>query len=314
MKAKYLFSICCCFIAALSYSQNKSSGYKNLDTYYAQHGISVETSDVFTLGEDTNYIDFTIYGGNHYDISIYSPNDEKYNIQTKLIDENGKICAKGTNRIEVDMRFTFGHFSYKLLVYAPKSEKGKELLYVQSYKSFNNSTNDHTKNKTHKGFNTLEGVEIIEQFKNNVVKEIENHLSKALAEQGYKVSEVKVLDAKEPNKVLPYVFYKGNKYYVYAMDALGAAEIFKVVEPERINPFVFDKKQVEREEKEIFRSKDGVVGMTLEEQSRNFSLGIRLAETTNSFGGLSVFVIGYKSKDNSTNDPSKNKSEKAYFN
>lgn len=316
MKVKCFFIIYITLISAFSYSQNKSSGYEQLDAHYAQNGFSVESSDAFLLKEDTTSISLTLCGGSYYNIELYALQDEKLNVQSNLIDSEGKVCAEGTNKIEADLRFTFGEFSYKLLVFAPKSENGKEVLYVQTYKSLTNITEDHTLNKAHNGLYTLNGVEIIENAKNKMVKEIENHLSKAMKSSGYTISKVRALDLKEQDEIIPYTFYRGNKYLIYSMSTIGAAGNFKVVEPEKISDFnmsAITGDTLMTKEKEILVSKDGVIGMTFEEQSRNlWDFGVRLSEKKSSYFGFNVFVIGYQSKDNNTTDPSKNKLEKAY--
>jgi hypothetical protein len=180
--------------------------------------------------------------------------------------------------------------------------------------SFDNQTKDHLKNKAHNAFHTLDGVSKIEKFKTDIVEKIKVHLSQVMNNSGFKVSEIKVMNTKESNNDLSYRFFRENKYQLFGMNSLGEASSFKVVSIQKKQKDLFNDDDFVMEETEISRSNQGTVVMTFENKSRNFwDFVIRLNdETTAQFGGLNVFIIGYKSKNNTSNDPDQNRSEKAY--
>jgi len=312
---RFVLQLAIIFFTSYSFGQGKSSGYANLDAYYANNGYSITESDQLKLSkEDPSVIQLELYGGNIYDLSTYDLNDQKLNTQIQLLDNNDVLCATGTDKIGVDLRFDFGKFTYKLIVSTTESEK--DLLLVQSYVSFDNQTKDHLKNKAHNAFHTLEGVSKIETFRADMVEKIKVHLSQVMNSSGFKVSEVKVLNTEDSKNDLSYRFYRENNYQLFGMNSIGAASDFKVISIEKKRKDLFNEDDFVIEETEISRSNQGAVLLTFENKSRNFwDFVMRLNDDkkNNQFGGLNMFIIGYKSKNNTSNDPDQNRSEKAYI-
>lgn len=298
--SKSIISFCCLLMLTVSHAQNKSTGYEKLDKFYNENGYSIGESDSFSLNDEPYSINLSLYGGSMYNIQLYALDGDLSEIESKLININSELCAKGKDgQIEVDLRASFGHYPFELIVSAPISEKGRSLFYVLSYKAFNNTTTDHLKNQTIKGHYTLDAVDKIEQYKNQVIKEIETNLLKILEEQGFSFSQTKVFDLKKAGGDLSCSLQGGNDYVILATSAKGGFENYKLFEPEKTSPFDRDKVMVE--ERLLMKSEQGIASFSLDKQSQNASeLLIRVdeKEITNSYGGiLSVFVIGNKRKD-----------------
>ena len=297
------------------FSQNVSTGYPDIDQQLHGAGLSVLSSATLRLesqGEVT--VPVTLYGGNLYYVATAYDRANDQPLQVALHDGQGSTYLRGTQGVEMDLRSVHGAFSMKLTLENPHDLPISELLLVQSYKSFTNGTSDHTANAPAKAYYTLEGLSLIEQARQQTVDQIKAYLTTELNKQGYSVSDAKVFLHDAKKSIWPYTFCRENDYIIFGMGGDGQPTVYELIDPATVKENPFGGKPVERDEKIIQVSNQGSVGVSFRDKNPNYwRWSIRPDASQQQFGGFSVYVVGYKSADNTTNQVSNNKPEKYYI-
>ncbi|MBR9920037.1 MAG: hypothetical protein GYB31_04300 [Bacteroidetes bacterium] len=312
---KWLASFLILIFSLSGFSQDVATGFPDIDQQLHQAGLNVLSSKTLKMapqGELT--VPVTLYGGNiYYVATAYDrANDQPLNV--KLHDGNGTTYLSGIQGVELDLRWIHGAFSMELTLQNPHDLPISELLLVQSYKSFNNNTADHTLNALAKAFYTLEGVSLIEEARQKTVDEIQAYLTAELNKQGYSVSDMQVFLHDHKKSIWPYTFCRENDYVIFGMSADGNPTTFELIEPATVKENPFGGEPTEKEEKVIQLSNLGSIGVSLRNKNPNYwNWSVRPLADQQQFGSFSVYVIGYKSADNNTKQISNNKPEKFYI-
>lgn len=309
-----LASLFLLFASLSGFSQDVATGFPDIDQQLHAAGLSVLSSSTMSMnpqGEVT--VPVTLYGGNIYYLATAYDRANEQPITLTLHDGQGSSYARGTQGIELDLRPIHGAFPMKLTLQNPHDLPISELLLVHSYKSLNNNTTDHTLNSLAKDFYTLEGVSLIEAARQRTVEEIQAYLTAELNKQGYSITGTKVFVHDQEGSLWPYTFYRENDYVIFGMGGDGNPRTFELIEPATVKENPFGGSPIERAEKLIQVSTQGSVGVSFRDKNPNlWSWAVRPVAGEQQFGSFSVYVLGYKSADNTTNEVSNNHPEKYY--
>ena len=312
---RWLVSFSILFYSISGFSQFASTGYPDIDQQLHEAGLSVLSSATIKMesqGEVT--VPVTFYGGNLYYVATAYDRANDQPITVELHDGNGTTYLSGMQGVEMDLRSIHGAFSMKLTLQNPHDLPISELLLVQSYKSYTNNMSDHSSNASAKAFYTLEGVSLIEEFRQKTVDQIKEYLTSELNKQGYSISDAKVFLHDGKKSIWPYTFCRENDYVIFGMGVDGQPTTFELIQPATSKENPFGGKPLEKEEKIIQQSNQGSVGVSFRNKNPNYwKWSVRPDAGQQQFGSFSVYVLGYKSADNTTNLISNNKPEKFYI-
>ena len=298
-------------------AQDSSTGIAQIDQQMHRSGYSIlasTPSKVSAQGETS--IPMTCYGGNLYFIGAFYNSASDLPLIIQLSNEKGTVYASDTFGVELDLRNLHGKFPVTLTVKNSNTAMIPELLLVRGYQSVTNFSSDYSANLEEKSFYTVNGVTAIENERKKITSQIDNHLTAELTKQGYTVSARKVIVHDEKNTVWPYTFYRENDYVIFAMGGDGNPASFQLIDPaSKEEPlFSFGDELVEREERIVQESSEGVVGVTFRDKNPNlWEWALRPDYSKQSLGSLSVFVVGYRSSGNTSGKASDNKPEKFYI-
>lgn len=303
------------FFSVFGFSQNASTGYPDIDQQLHGAGLSILSSATLKMepqGEVT--IPVTLYGGNLYYVATVHDRSNEQPLSVSLHDGQGTTYLSGRQGVELDLRSIHGSFSMKLTLQNDHDSPISELLLVQSYKSFTNNTSDHSANAPVKAFYTLEGVSLIEELRQKTVDQIKVYLTAELNKQGYSVTDAKIFMHDGKKSIWPYTFCRENDYVIFGMGGDGQPTTFELIDPATIEENPFGGKPIEKKEKVIQQSNLGSVGVSFKNKNPNYwEWSVRPDAGQQQFGSFSVYVLGYKSADNTTKQVSNNKPEKFYI-
>lgn len=301
-------------VSKVTAAQNLSTGIPEIDLQLKNAGLSLlENATLKIDARAEKNMTVTCYGGNLYYIGTAHNGAANHRLSIEIKNEKGDLYFTGTQGIELDLRYLHGKFPLTLNIKNPNDVTIPEFLLVKAYRSSGNASSDDSANLSEKAYYTLEGVTLIKEEKEKIIKEIELYLTKELTRQGYSVSATKALIHDGKSKVSPYTFYRENDYVIFGLGANGTPASFQVLDPasKRENPFGGE--PIEREERIIQESAEGVVGVSFRDKNPNlWSWAIRPDYNSQNFGSLSVFVVGYHSSGNTSGQVSDNKPEKFY--
>lgn len=311
------FTIIALFLFSSIYSsaQDASSGIAEIDQQAHDLGLSILKSTSLKLSpQEEKTMSITCYGGNLYIIgSFYNWDDLEYPLTIEVINEQGVVSSTGSQEAWLDFRYMHGAFSVTLSLKNPNSKPISDLLILQTYKSVTNITSDHSANLSEKSYYTLDGVTVIQNERQKITSQLEDYLSAELTKQGYSVSASKALGYDGKNTVWPYTFYRENDYVIFAMGTEGNPVSFQLIEPATTKENPFGGEPLKREEQLIQESAEGTVGVSFRDKNPNlWKWAIRPNYQQLNYGSLSMFIIGYKSADNTSMQAVNNKPEKFY--
>lgn len=296
------------------YAQSLSTGNAEIDQQIQNAGLSLLESNYFKIeagGEVTRSI--TCYGGNLYYIGTAHNGDADQGLRIEIKNGKGDLYFAGAQGGELDLRFIHGKFSMTLSVKNPHDVPIPEFLLVKAYRSASNTFSDYSANYSENAYYTLEGIRLIEEGQQEVIEELELYLTNELTRQGYSVSGAKTLVHDGKKETFSYTFYRENDYVIFGLGANGAPVSFELIDPASQKKNPFSDEIIEKKERIIQHSEEGVIGASFRDKNPNlWAWAIRPDYKQQSFGSLSVFVIGYRSTGNDSAQAGNNKPEKFY--
>ena len=299
------------FWAIPGFAQDVPTGIAKIDQKLHQAGFNILASTPSKMGaQGETSLSITCYGGNFYYVGAYYNNAPDLLLTIQLSNEKGTIHASDTFEVELDLRYLHGKFPVTLTVKSSNPAITPELLLVRGYQSVTNPSADYSANLEEKSFYTVNGVTAIENERKKITSQIDNYLAAELTKQGYTISARKVIVHDGKNTVWPYTFYRENDYVIFAMGADGNPASFQLIDPASKEEamFSFSDELVEKEERMIQESAEGVVGVTFRDKNPNlWEWAFRPDYSKQSLGSLSVFVVGYRSSGNTSGQASDNK-------
>ena len=312
---QYLFIVTVLLVSSSSgFAQSASTGNAEIDQRLNNAGLSILESSVLKIeagGEVT--LPLTCYGGNSYYIGTAHNGDANQGLRIEIKNGKGDLYFAGAQGGELDLRFIHGKFSMTLSVKNPHDVPIPEFLLVKAYRSASNTFSDYSANYSENAYYTLEGIRLIEEGQQGVIEELELYLTNELTRQGYSVSGAKTLVHDGKKETFSYTFYRENDYVIFGLGANGTPVSFQLIDPASQKKNPFSDEIIERKERIIQHSEEGVIGASFRDKNPNlWAWAIRPDYKQQSFGSLSVFMIGYRSSGNDSAQAGNNKPEKFY--
>jgi hypothetical protein len=309
------FSLILLFLVGLSTlkAQHTPTGYESVDKVFTNLGYSVAKSFVYNIETTQKTVPVQCFGGNRYFFTAQPFDNKAKDISISLKDAKGKIYAEGRDQLDIDLRFQHGKLELILTISTQDVASKPQVLLVQAYRSVSNDGTNHLNNKDENAFYTLEGVTLINTYKSEYEQKIKEYLSTEMQKQGATPSKLIVADLTKKAKIIPYTFYRENQYAIYAYSPSIDIVAFELIKPKEVKANPFSGDSITKPESLIQKSSQGMLAANFVGQSPNlFELGVRTTGLPMQYGGFVVYAIGYRSKDNQTQDATLNKDEKFY--